>query len=187
MHVDQWFLSPFFHPPSQVFYSYYKVNNTLNKFSHCMLLFIVSETPGSGAAVQGERQGIPAQNRQAQEAWALRWGTLKTWGKKGYAWPCDTGTNLALSCWHLSTYYFPMTPWFTYSENSKDSHCSARSDGYREDLFWGVYSSLTEGDQKHQPEKCLNASAVSTTIEERPLQNKASTGSPHYDLTKFTG
>lgn len=95
--------------------------------------------------------------------------------------------SIELLTWHLSMYYFPTTPWFTYSENSKGLRCSVSSNGYGEDVFWGLYSSSAKGDQKHQPEKWPNTSAVSTHTGERPFQNKASTVSPRYDQTKFTG
>lgn len=138
MHVDQWFWSPF-PPPPQVFYSYYKVNNTLNKFSHCMLLFIVSETLWTlsdfwvrSCSARGAA-GCSSPKQASAGGLGVEVGYSENMRKKGYTWPCDTDANLALSCWHLSTYYFPMTPWFTYLENSKDSHCSVSSDGYRED------------------------------------------------------
>lgn len=175
-----------------MFYSYYKVNSTLNKFSHCMLLFIVSETCVNSVRLLGQELQCEGSSRAFQPKTGKR-RRPGHWG--GVLWKHEE-KRIHLTLWHRQKFSIELLTSLNllfsndsliYLFGEQYSHRSVSSDGYREDLFWGVYSSLTEGDQKHQPEKCLNASAVSTTIEERPLQNKASTRSPHYDLTKFTG
>lgn len=86
----------------------------------------------TGPPLRGKTTWLLEMTSNPQQAWELRWATLKTHGKKWkrYTWPCDTDKNLPLTSLNVCF----SSDSLMYLENCMGLHCSVSSDSKIEAL-----------------------------------------------------